>query len=136
MKCSATVGLFQPMSTVRRGDIVRALSERVNARVGGRGVSREAVADAVEGAVDVLEGRGDLAPADENAELVAVFSSDRVPDLASRLRRDLQAEGVVISEMGKASSGRHTVVTLRLPSGAKSALEQLAARLQVSVSFV
>jgi hypothetical protein len=38
--------------------------------------------------------------------------------------------------MGKASSGRHTVVTLRLPSGAKSALEQLAARLQVSVSFV
>jgi len=41
---------------------------------------------------------------------------------ASRLRRDLQAEGVVISEMGKASSGRDTVVTLRLPSGAKSAL--------------
>ena len=59
-----------------------------------------------------------------------------MPDLASRLRRDLQAEGVVISEMGKASSGRHTVVTLRLPSGAKSALEQLAARLQVSISFV
>jgi hypothetical protein len=124
------------MSTVRRGDIVRALSERVHARVGGRGVSREAVADAVERAVDVLEGRGDLAPADENAELVAGFSSDRMPDLASRLRRDFQAEGVVISEMGKASSGRHTVVTLLLPSGAKSALEQLAARLQVSVSFV
>jgi hypothetical protein len=55
-------------------------------------------------------------------------------DLTSRLRRDLQAEGVVISEMGKASSGRHTVVTLRLPSGAKPALEQLAARLQVSNS--
>lgn len=112
------------MSTVRRGDIVRALSERVNARVGGRGISREAVADAVERVVDVLEGRGDLAAADENAELVAVRSSDRMPDFASRLRRDLQAEGVVISEMGKASSGRHTVVTLRLPSGAKSALEQ------------
>lgn len=124
------------MSTVRRGDIVRALSGRVNARVGGHGVSREAVADAVERVVDVLEGRGDLAAADENADLVAVLSSDRMPDLASRLRRDLQAEGVVISEMGKASSGRHTVVTLRLPSGAKSALEQLAARLQVSVSFV
>lgn len=124
------------MSTVRRGDIVRALSGRVNARVGGYGVSREAVADAVERVVDVLEGRGDLAAADGNAELGAVLSSDRMPDLASRLRRDLQAEGVVISEMGKASSGRHTVVTLRLPSGAKSALEQLAARLQVSVSFV
>ena len=94
------------MSTVRRGDMVRALSQRVNARVGGRGVSREAVADAVERVVDVLEGRGDLAAAGENAELVAVLSSDRMPDLASRLRRDLQAEGVVMSEMGKASSGR------------------------------
>jgi hypothetical protein len=124
------------MSTVRRGDIVRALSERMNARVGGRGVSREAVADAVVRVVDVLEGRGDLVAADENAELMAVPSSVRMPDLASRLRRDLLAEGVVISEMGKASSGRHTVVTRRLPSGAKSALEQLTARLQVSVSFV
>jgi hypothetical protein len=124
------------MSTVRRGDIVRARSERVNARVGGRGVSREAVAEAVERAVDALEGRGNVAAAEGRAELMAVLSSDRMPDLASRLRRDLQAEGVVISEMGKASSGRHTVVTLRLPSGAKSALEQLVARRQVSISFV
>jgi hypothetical protein len=59
-----------------------------------------------------------------------------MPDLASRLRRDLQAEGVVISVMGKASSGRHTVVTLRLPPGAKSALEQVDARLHVWISFV
>jgi hypothetical protein len=124
------------MSTVRRGDIVRARSERVNARVGGRAVSREAVAEAVERVVDALEGRGDLAASGGSAKLVAVVSSDRMPDLASRLRRDLQAEGVVISEMGKASSGRHTVVTLRLPSGAKSALGQLGARLQVSISFV
>ena len=58
-----------------------------------------------------------------------------MPDLASRLRRDLQAEGVVISEMGKASSGRHTVVTLRLPPGAKSALEHVDARLHVWISF-
>jgi hypothetical protein len=86
--------------------------------------------------VDVLEARGQASAATENAKLVAVLSSDRMPDLASRLRRDLQAEGVVISEMGKASSGRHTVMTLRLPSGAKSALEQPAARLQVSISFV
>ena len=93
------------MSTVRRGDIVRALSERVNARVRGRGVSREAVADAVERVVDVLEGRGDLAGADENAELVAVLSSDRMPDLASRLRRDLQAEGVVILRDGQGLVG-------------------------------
>jgi hypothetical protein len=93
LKCSDTVGLFQPMSTVRRGDIVRAM-----------------VVEASERVVDALGGRGDGAATEESA---------------SRLRRDLQAEGVVISEMGKASSGRHTVVTLRLPSGAKSALEQL-----------
>ena len=124
------------MSAVRRGDIVRALSERVNARVGGRGVSRAAVADAVERVVGALEDRGRMAAGERGAEPVAILSSDRMPNLASRLRRDLQAEGVVISEMGKASSGRHTVVTLRLPSGAKSALEQLAARIQVSISFV
>jgi hypothetical protein len=57
-------------------------------------------------------------------------------DRTSHPRRDLQAEGVVISVMGKASSGRHAVMTLRLPSGAKSALEHVAARLQVSISFV
>ena len=55
-----------------------------------------------------------------------VLTSDRMPDVASRLRRDLQAEGVVISEMGKASSRRHSVVTLRLPSGAKTALEPVS----------
>ncbi len=94
------------MSTVRRGDIVRALSDRADARVGGRGIPRESVAEAVERVVDALEGRGDGAATEGNAGLVAVVSSDRMPDLASRLRRDLQAEGVVISEMGKASSGR------------------------------
>ena len=99
------------MSTVRRGDIVR-------------------------GVLDALEGRGDAAATEGNAGLEAGVSSDRMPELASRLRRDLQAEGVVISVMGKASSGRHTVVTLRLPSGAMSALEQVDARLQVSISFV
>src|SRR5919106_1143901 len=123
------------MSTVRRGDIVGERSERVHARRDG--ISREAVADAVERVVDALERRGDRAVVkEENAELTGVLSSERMPDLTSRLRRDLQAEGVVFSEMGSGSSGRHTVVTVRLPSGAKSALEQLAARLQVSVSFV
>jgi hypothetical protein len=93
-------------------------------------------ADAVESVVDAVEGRRQVPAAEGSAELVAVLSSDRMPDVASRLRRDLQAEGVVISEMGKASSGRHTVVTLRLPSGAKSALEHIPARLRMSISFV
>jgi len=78
------------------------------------------MAEVVERVVGALEGRGDAGAAEGNAGLL--LSNDRMPDLASRLRRDLQAEGVVISEMGKASSGRDTVVTLRLPSGAKSAL--------------
>jgi hypothetical protein len=124
------------MSTVRRGDIVRPLSDRVNTRVHGRGGSSAAVGDVVERVVDALEGHGPIPAAEGNAELVAALSSDRAPDVTSRLRRDLQAEGVVISEMGKASSGRQTVVTLRLPSGAKSALEHIDARLRMSISFV
>jgi len=93
------------------------------------------VAEVVGRVVDALEGGGDRAATEGNAGLGRVLSSDRMPDLASRLRRDLQAEGVVISVMGKASSGRHTVVTLRLPSGANSALERVDARLQVSISI-
>ena len=84
-------------------------------------IVRAVVVEVSERVVDALEGRGDGTATEGSA---------------SRLRRDLQAEGVVISVMGKASSGRHTVKTLRLPSGAKSALEQLGARLQVSISFV
>ncbi len=92
------------------------------------------MAEVVERVVGALEGRGDDGATEGNAGLL--LSSSRMPDLASRLRRDLQAEGVVISEMGKASSGRQTVVTLRLPPGAKSALEHVDARLHVSISLV
>jgi hypothetical protein len=106
------------MSAVRRGDIVQVAGGEASEWVG-----------------DALEGRGEMAATEGNAGLGALCSSDRMLDLASRLRRDLQTEGVVISEMGKASSGQHTVMTLRLPSGAKSALEQVDARLQVSISF-
>ena len=77
------------MSTVRRGDTLR-----------------EVGAETVEGVVDALEGCGKVAATEGNAWLVRVLSSHRMPDLTSRLRRDLQVEGVVISEMGKASSGR------------------------------
>lgn len=80
LKCFDPVGLFQPMSTVYRGDILRSVG-------------------------------------------------------AHPARRDLLAEGVVISEMGKASSGRHTVMTFRLPSGARSALEQLASA-ALDVDFI
>ena len=76
----------------------------------------------VERVDDALEGRGDAVVTEGNAWSGSLLSSRHIADLASRQRRDLQAEGVVISEMGKASSGRHNVMTLRLPSGAKSAL--------------
>jgi hypothetical protein len=89
LKCSDPVGLFQPMSTVRRGDTVR-----------------EAGPEGVEWVVDALEGRGEVGATERNAGLLALVSSHRMSNLASRQRRDLQAEGVVISEMGTASSGR------------------------------
>lgn len=96
------------MSAVRRGDIVRVVVE-----------------EASEWGDDALEAAVIRAATEGTAGLVPVRTSDRMLDLASRPRRDLQAEGVVISEMGKASSGRYTVMALRLPSGAKSALERV-----------
>ena len=59
------------------------------------GTSREAL--------DALECRGERAVVkEENAELNRLSPSERMPDLTSRLRRDLQAEGVVFSVMGSA----------------------------------
>ena len=57
-------------------------------------------------------------------------------ELASRVRRDLERDGIVIEEMGIAAAGQHTVVTVRVPAAARPALERLAERWGYSLSYV
>ncbi|MGH7717239.1 MAG: hypothetical protein ACREON_00135 [Gemmatimonadaceae bacterium] len=121
-------------------DVRRSLVERVAGRVAGSGISRAAVQEAVDRVLSALgssaepSARAPLPP--EPSTILAVISARSVPDLASRLRRDLERDGVVIEEMGLGAAGQHTVVTLRVAAAARGALERLAGQSRYSLSFL
>jgi hypothetical protein len=120
----------------------RALAERVQRRVAGRGIARQAIDDAISRVADALDhqplptlatGAGsDAAP----RSIVAVFTAPSAPDLGSRVRAALHAESVTPLAMGTGTSGRHTVATVRLAAEARPGAERAAARLSASISFV
>ena len=116
-------------------DMRRALAERVQRRVEGRGIPRQVIEDAVARVGDALDNR---LPAGESqqAMIVGVFTATSAPDLGSRVRAALHAESVVPLGMGSSTSGRHTVATVRIAADARLAAERVAARLSASVSFV
>ena len=118
-------------------DMRRALAERVQRRVEGRGISRQVVDDAVARVGDALDPLPLSAPLVANdTPIIAVFSAVSAPDLGSRVRAALESESVTPLGMGSGSSGRHTVTTVRLPEGAEPVAERVAARLSASVSFI
>lgn len=122
--------------TARRADERRALSNAVMARVAGRGISRQTVDDVVGRVLDTLAAAQGTRPAAAGSSVVAAVTARSIPDLASRIRRDLEGAGIVIEEMGIGSAGQHTVVTVRLPASARSDLERLAERSHWSLSFL
>ena len=123
--------------TARRADERRALSNAVMARVAGRGISRQAVDDVVGRVLDTLAATERTRTAQAaTGTVVAALTARSIPDLASRIRRDLEGAGIVIEEMGIGSAGQHTVVTVRLPASARSDLERLAERSTWSLSFL
>jgi hypothetical protein len=118
-------------------DMRRALTERVQRRVEGRGIPRHLIEDAVSRVGDALEPlrvatSADVAP----GGIVAVFTAPSAPDLGSRVRAALMAESIAPLGMGSSTSGRHTVATVRLAGTARVAAERVATRLSISVSFV
>ncbi|MBC7788682.1 MAG: hypothetical protein H7Z74_01940 [Anaerolineae bacterium] len=124
------------MAPTHNNDLHRALSERVQRKVAGHGITRgliESTVRQVVGALPVSEVAGDTSG---KSELVAAISARSTPDLASRLRRQLEAERVPIIAMGVGHSGQHTVVTLQLSAQARSAVERLAEQLGYLVTFL
>ena len=118
-------------------DMRRALAERVQRRVEGRGIPRHVIEDAVARVGDALDQLSPASPSDASrAPIVAVFTAASAPDLGSRVRAALQAESVAPLAMGSSTSGRHTVATVRLAADARPAAERAAARLSATVSFV
>ena len=113
-----------------RNALRAALIQRVGRKVGGRGIPAGTVAQAVEAVVqalpsDVIEdtpASGDGA----ESEVVLALTAASAPDLASRARRALEGAGVTVKDAATATSGRHTVVTMRIPAAARAAAEGVA----------
>jgi hypothetical protein len=118
-------------------DMRRALAERVQRRVDGRGIPRQVIEDAVARVGDALD-QLSPAPASDalSVPIVAVFTAASAPDLGSRVRAALQGESVTLLAMGSSTSGRHTVATVRLAADARPVAERVAARLSATISFV
>jgi hypothetical protein len=118
-------------------DMRRALVDRVQRKVEGRGIPRHLVEDAVARVGNALEPVS-LAPSGDTASeaIVAVFTAPSAPDLGSRVRAALQAESVALLGVGNSTSGRHTVATVRVAGAARAAAERVAVRLSASVTFI
>ncbi len=120
------------MGMVSRESVRQALIQRVSRKVSGHGVTRRSI----EGAVDrVLAALPQELPSRSDVR-IAVLSAPSSPDLASRARRLLDREGVQVIDVGTATAGRHTVVSIRLPGSGVASLQRIAAELGASLSLL
>lgn len=120
-----------------RDDLRRMLRERVARQLQGSGIPRHAMDAAVEEVVAALpstDGAG--MQAEFQGEVVATFSATSSPDLESRVRRALGAEGVPVIGVGSATVGRHTVVTVLTAGADDDKLDRCAALTAASLSVL
>ena len=129
--------------TMRPDPVRRALADRVAKRVAGSGISRHTVEETVDRVVSALGAHaptaGQAMPAIPPAiqpTIVAALMSRSAPDLGSRVRAALQSAGAAVLDLGVASAGRHTVVTVHVPAGARAVLDTIAASLQLALTLV
>ena len=127
--------LIQQVVMALTQDTRRTLAERIERKVAGRGISRAAIEAAVDDVLAALPSPPEPGVGEAPA-LVGAFASPTAPDLGSRVRRVLEGEGVVLLGLGSATSGRHTVVTVRVPQAARAALERTAAQLSLPLSLL
>ena len=66
--------------------------------------------------------------------MLAAFTARSAPDLASRVRRGCEQAGVRVLAAGSATSGRHTVVTARVPVASRAALDGVAIAVGAALS--
>ena len=110
------------LSPADRDDLVT----RVEQKLGRTRVRREVIRDVVDRTLGALPKGGE--PAVGRLSTIVVSAESR-PDLASRVRAELLRGGCDPGEVGMASEGRYTVVTLRVPEEQRSAVESAAASL-------
>lgn len=136
------------LSSSERDDLVR----RVEQKLGRWGVRRDVIRDVVDRTLGALpaaepatvasgdgsregvreeqrEGRGGAARG------VAIVAAASTPDLASRLRRELEGGGVTIHRMAVATEGRFTVATIAVPEASEGAVRSAAEALGARISW-
>ncbi|MEO6446300.1 MAG: hypothetical protein ABIZ91_07040 [Gemmatimonadaceae bacterium] len=86
---------------------------RVEQKLGGTTVRSDVVRDVVARTLGALPNAAPDAP---SVLLTVIVTAASLPDLASRLRRAAEPQGIVIDGLCSATEGRHTVVTLRTGS--------------------
>jgi len=118
--------------TLSQGERVELVS-RVEQRLGGRGVSRVAIQEAVDRVLAKLTLPDESTGVPQTLFALTVQS---MPDLASRVRQKLSAAGIQPSESGVATAGRHTVMTIRAHADARSQLEAVARELGAELTIV
>jgi len=112
-----------------RGELV----SRVEQRLGGRGVSRAAIQEAVDRVLAKLV-LPDEAP--RVSQTLFALTAQSMPDLASRVRHKLSSAGIEPSESGVATVGRHTVMTVRARNDSHTQIETIARELGAELSVV
>ena len=122
-----------------RRDVIRDVVDRTlgalpaaePASVASRDGSREGVRDGSREGVreEQREGRGGAARG------VAIVAAASTPDLASRLRRELEGSGVTIHRMAVATEGRFTVATIAVPEASEGAVRSAAEALGARISW-
>ena len=96
-----------------------ALTARVERKLAGRRISRDAIRATVEQVCSAMDSSGTPVP---KPDVIVVMSAASTPDLASRLRQRLERDGVRLVETGVATVGRHTVCAVGVGTGDEAAV--------------
>ena len=100
-----------------------ALSARVERKLAGRHITRDAIRATVEQVCSAMDSSGTPAP---EPDVIVVMSAASTPDLASRLRQRLERDGVPVVETGIATAGRHTVCAIRVRTSDEARVRHVA----------
>jgi hypothetical protein len=108
-----------------------ALSDRVERKLAGRRIPREAIRAAVEQVCSAIDSSG---TPESEPDVVLVMSAPSTPDIASRIRHRLNQAGIKPMETGTGSAGRYAVCAMRVLTRDEAGVRAAAADLGLSIA--
>ena len=108
-----------------------ALSDRVERKLAGRRIPREAMRAAVEQVCSAIDSSG---TPESEPDVVLVMSAPSTPDIASRVRERLDKAGIKPLETGVGSAGRYAVCAVRVRARDEAGVRAAATALALSMA--